>query len=412
MRNIIFVVIVLFCSAAAGQNASDDTLLKELETAAATDQTKNETAFNTSYAREAVDEDPLQQSQLFSGISGNESNPSISLTLDMAGAYFSRHDRYRQGGHAPTQNGPSIQGAELSIAGAVDPFFSVNLAFGLWHLHVEEVYLTTTSLPWNLQLRAGQYKSNIGRHNPTHLHTWKFVTHPMANEFLFGAEGMGLPGVEFSWLSPLPWYLEVIGSLQMGSAGSFRTKSLSEGDPVFSDFLYPLRLVQYFDFSDAVGLQFGLNAVFGKSDQAPETGNRSYAYGTDLFLKWRPIGSGSTGYTFVAWTAEMWLRQMEVPGSVWNDIGLYNDIVFGMTKRWESAVRGEYWKTLSGSHVDVRSNYGVNLFKIGAVLSFMPSHFSRIRLQYSVDTIEPYPTGHSVLLQMEVSAGAHGAHQY
>ena len=88
------------------------------------------------------------------------------------------------------------------------------MAFGMWHLHMEEIYLTTTSLPLNLQLRAGKFKSDIGRHNPTHLHQWKFVLHPLANQFLFGSEGLSLPGAELSVLLPLPWYVEIKGALQ------------------------------------------------------------------------------------------------------------------------------------------------------------------------------------------------------
>ncbi|MDJ0766379.1 MAG: hypothetical protein QNJ97_25620 [Myxococcota bacterium] len=347
---------------------------------------------------------------------GNEANPAISIILDVAGAFFSQEDRMHQGGHAPNTNGPAIQGAELAASAAIDPFFRINAAFGLYHLHLEEIFLTTTALPLNLQVRAGKFKSNIGRHNPTHLHMWHFVLHPLPNEYLFGAEGMALPGAEISVLLPLPWYVEAIGTLQLGEAGSFRTKPASQGDPGFDDFIYPLRLVQFFDPCDDLALQFGLNAVFGTSPSGPEVGNRTYAYGADIFYKWRPIGWGDTGYTYIAWTAEGWYRQVEVSLDLWKDAGGYSDLIFGLTKEWEIALRGEYWRRIAGDTDNPaiqRDNYGRNSIRASSAVSFMPTHFSRVRFQYTFEHVKGFSNDtHIALIQLEVSAGAHGAHRY
>ncbi len=397
---------------------SDQELMAELEAATAADaeETTARSKKPGDGADGAVGEDPLLQvAEGAKEVMGNEMNPSLSIILDVAGAYFSQRERLRMGGHAPTTNGPAIQGAELAASANVDPFFRVDLAFGMWHLHVEEVFLTTVALPLNLQLRAGQFKSNIGRHNPTHLHQWRFVVHPLPNQYLFGSEGLALPGAELSVLLPLPWYLELVGALQVGESGSFRTKPLSEGDPGYEDFVYPLRLVQFFDLSDALALQVGLNAVLGTSPSAPERNNRSTALGLDTLLKWRPIGWGDTGYTFVAWVIEGWYRQTEVADDLWDDMGCYSDLVFGMDKQWEAALRGEVWHRLGGAdvHPDLDRNvYGRDVIRGSAVLSFMPSHFSRVRWQYSFEHPAGLGDNHIGLLQLEVSAGAHGAHRY
>ena len=103
---------------------------------------------------------------------------------------------------------------------------------------------------------------------------------------------MTLPGMELSVLFPLPWYVELTGALQMGSSGSFRTDFTA--DPSFRDFLYPLRLSQFFDLSDDWAMQLGLNAVFGPSQTGADVGNRSYAYGADLMFKWRPSDRAGT----------------------------------------------------------------------------------------------------------------------
>jgi len=43
-------------------------------------------------------------------------------------------------------------------------------------VEVEEAFMQTTSLPFNLQLKAGQFFAAFGRLNPTHPHTWDLRT--------------------------------------------------------------------------------------------------------------------------------------------------------------------------------------------------------------------------------------------
>ena len=176
-----------------------------------------------------------------------------------------------------------------------------------------------------------------------------------------------------------------------------------------------MRLVQFFDLHDDWGMQLGLNAVFGTSQSAPERNNRIYAYGGDLLLKWRPIGQGRFGYTYIAWITEGWFRQMEVAQDLWEDIGGYSDLIFSISKEWEIALRGELWRRLSGDDINNfidRKRFGVDALRANASFSFLPSHFSRVRLQYAYEHIDTFDDNHIVLLQLEVSAGAHGAHKY
>ncbi len=392
----------------------DPGLMAELQAAASTDDASLEKSRGSAaIVFEQREQDPANL--LGQEVIGNETNPSLSIILDTAFSYFSSEDRVRLGGHAPTTNGPFIQNAELAASAPIDPFFRIDLAHSLNHGHIEEVFLTTTALPWNLQLRAGQFKARVGRHNPTHLHTWDFVVHPLPNQFLFGGGGLTLPGAEVSVLLPLPWYVEVVGALQVGEAGAFRTKSTDYGDPVMEDFVYPARIVQFLDVGDDWGMQLGLNAVHGTSTFAPEMGNRSEAYGADLFLKWRPIGYGESGFVYVKWTAEGWTRRMQVPDDMWRDVGGFSDLVFGLSKEWNAGVRGELWRRVGGdapNGTNGRATFGVDSERGSAQLSFMPSHFSRVRLQYTAEHAEQLGTSHAAMLQFEVAAGAHGAHTY
>src|SRR5438309_242733 len=83
---------------------------------------------------------------------------------------------------------------------------------------LEEAWAETTSLPWNLTLRAGQLLTDFGRLNPTHPYTWNFVDTPLVSARLMGPDGMRNPGARLSWLTPTPFYSELSFSLQ-NSAG-------------------------------------------------------------------------------------------------------------------------------------------------------------------------------------------------
>lgn len=72
-------------------------------------------------------------------------------------------------------------------------------------VEIEEVYATTTSLPANLQLRAGQFLTRFGRFNPTHPHTWDFVDQPLIIGNFFGPDGNRGVGAELSYLMSLPF---------------------------------------------------------------------------------------------------------------------------------------------------------------------------------------------------------------
>jgi hypothetical protein len=355
---------------------------------------------------------PSAPSNLGKELLGNESNPSISLILDTVASYATKKNRIHLGGHTPTTNGFAVTGMEMAASANIDPYFKFDLAMNFAHMHVEEAVLTTLGLPLNLQVRAGQFLSRVGRQNPTHPHTWNFVLHPLPNQFLLGAEGLSAPGVEFSWLLPIPWFAELILAVQHGEAGSLRA---SEGDPDLRDFIFPLRLVQFFDLSDDHALQIAGNMILGPSTFAPETDNRAYLFGGDFLYRYRPIGAGSTGSRHLTLSGEFWLRDLEVPKDLWRDLGGYVDLTLGFSKRWQAGVRGELWRRLSGDAPTMdnrRTDFGADTQRASLALTFLPSHFSRIRVQYTVEKVEGFPTNHMTFLQLEVSAGAHGAHAY
>ena len=171
-------------------------------------------AINASLAADA----PAESTQAVQSTGGAASaNPDISLILDVAGAYFSDTPQMT-GGHDPNHTGVTLQQLEMHIASSVDPYFKfdANLVFAQFGVEVEEAYFTTFALPANLRARGGQFLTPFGRINPTHPHSWSFLNQPLVNGKFFASEGSRGLGAELSWLSPLPWYAEVVGSATEG----------------------------------------------------------------------------------------------------------------------------------------------------------------------------------------------------
>src|SRR3989454_7429705 len=167
-------------------------------------------------------------------IGGGKNYMNISLDGLFALAYSSARDLHNieVGDHDPQQRGFNARNTELAFDGASDPYFEgfANIVFKLdndnqTEVEVEEAFAQTTDLPFNLQLKAGQFFAAFGRINPTHPHVWEFADTPLVNGLFLGPDGLRGVGAQGSWTLPLPWYSQLIFASQngRGSTGfSFR----------------------------------------------------------------------------------------------------------------------------------------------------------------------------------------------
>ena len=345
--------------------------------------------------------------------------PDLSFIADFALAYFSEHENLQTGGHDPVKNGFNLQQLELSIGAAVDPYFrfDANIVFGQEGVEIEEAYATTLALPEHLQLRAGQLITRFGRINTIHPHAWDFVDQPFALGRVFGGEGNRGLGTELSWLSPLPWYVELVGSVTDASGeGTARSFYGADDLGVHSpfDLQYTAGLKQFFPLGDDWSLAWGLSGASGPNPLGRD--NRSEVYGTDLYLKWRPISFQSE--QFVALHTEWFYRRRKVPESMLQDMTGFASVVFRFAQRWAVAGRYEYGSVALDAGFNAASDYldpewVADRTRGTASTTFWPTEFSRIRLQGSVDMPgwEDDPIW-ATFLALEVVTGAHGAHKF
>jgi len=148
-------------------------------------------------------------------------NPDLSAILDADFGWQRRAPQLLSGDdpnlHAEGTRhavGFTAQEVELAFSAIVDPYFKGEVYLTIPNLEgieVEEAFVTTTSLPWNLQIKGGSFRSSFGRQNGQHLHVQDFTRRPLINAAFLGADGMRGPGVQVSWLAPLPFFLTLHG---------------------------------------------------------------------------------------------------------------------------------------------------------------------------------------------------------
>jgi len=342
--------------------------------------------------------------------------PDISFILDIGFGWFDHSDHIYQGGHAINVNGFKLQGLEMAVSGAVDPYFKYDMNFQFAELELEEAYLTTVSLPINMQIRAGLMNAPFGRQNPLHLHSWSFTNPPLIQTRFMSEDHFKGLGPELSFLLPLPWYMTVGGQMfdtkpESGfSSSSFGSSEMTRAGGIDSlaAFVYTAKVDNFFPLSDDWSMNWGLNGAWGLSPYVMD--GRAQLYGTDLFLKWRPISSGMDALA-VGLTIEYMFRMTQVPDSYMDDHGGYAQLDVQFTRRWMIGLRGDYTGTISGTPPDewlwpawqTRGSIDV---------TFMPTHFSKLRLQFDLGRQEGQDVYQAVFLQVEVGVGEHMAHKF
>ncbi len=351
-------------------------------------------------------------------------NPDIAFIGDVAFAYFTADAPRMAGGHDPNASGFTLQQLELSVSKSVDPYFRFdsNIVFSLFGVEIEEAYATTLALPGRLQVRVGQFLTRFGRANATHLHSWDFVDQAIAIGRVFGGEGNRGLGVEASWLAPTPWYVEIVGSgTSAGGEGTARS-FYGGADPGFDtplDLQGTLAIKQFFPLSDDWSLAWGLSVAVGPNASGMNAlgiPNRTDVYGTDLYLKWRPISRESA--QIVALQTEWLYRRRQVPDNVWGDLTGYAQVSYRFSPRWGTAARWELGtpaRTLAGGVAadTLDPEWTADRHRAAAQLTYWPTEFSRLRLQGEADLAGWEDTAEfAAMFAFEFNVGAHGAHAF
>jgi len=304
--------------------------------------------------------------------------------------------------------------AEISFQAYVDPYAKADFFVSIGREHedpfagpdqevgfsgeytadIEEGYVTSLSLPYGLQVRAGKFRTSFGKINRSHPHALNFVDMPRMYVNYFGEEGLNDRGAGLNWLIPNPFdlYTELTFELTSGTVDA----------PSFvatKDMLYLLHLKTFFDLNDNTTLELGLTGVRGSNDTER---HKSDIGAADLTIKWKPLRYNR--YKSFEWMTEALLSKRRTATSNINSAALYSFLRYQVAKRWFLAARYDY-SEFPEDGTRHESAYS-------AILSFFTTEFQKFELQYQYGDPAQADTFHRLLLRAIFVIGAHGAHQY
>ena len=365
-------------------------------------------------------------------------NIGFTALLDAGWASTANVRSLMTGDHDPRVRGFTIPNTELTLDGAVDPYFKgfSNIVFkldenGETGVELEEAFVLTTSLPANLQIKAGQFFAEFGRQNTQHPHSWAFVDQPLVLGRMFGGEGLRSQGVRLSWLLPTPWYVESMVGLVNSTNGttlSFRSEASSEihgGVPLerpveeVGDMLVVPRVATSFDVTETQTLLLGASAALGPNNSG--LSSRTRIYGVDGYWKWKSA-TAQQGFPFLSLQGEAMTRSYDaaarvsaddpattLPAETLDDRGAYAQLLWGIKPRIVAGLRGD---VVRGDAASVVTASRGDRIRVSPGFTWYPTEFSKLRFQYNYDDRTGIGKDHSVWVQFEFLLGAHAAHKF
>jgi len=391
--------------------------------------------------------------------SGQSFNPAISIIPDIAyynddvaGNAFEmveRVDAFGGGsteadpgghGHLALERGFNLRETELAFSGAVDPYFDVfaTLAVTEDGLEAEEVYVQTRRFVPGVQLRVGQFFSGVGHINKQHPHQWDFVDQALPLQAMFDGTLVGT-GLQATWLPNLPFYTLLGVEALQGDNARLSFNAADAHPDLFEETPGP-RLFTGFvkvspDFGYGHALQGGMS--FGRSrshqevvtgaDGGPRGGREgdTWFVGTDWV--WRYDSSRALGRGDLTVQGEYLYRKKDlattrglgaiVAGTpvVSAQDGLYAQAVYGIASRWTLAGRVDAVGLTNRVDTGGAAEQYGRSHRYTATLTFNPTEFSRLRLQYERGRV--WNSGmrlpvQQLFVQVQMSLGVHGAHRF
>ena len=361
----------------------------------------------------------------------SEFNPSIGLVGETVFSYRSRNNS-ETGSDRPGGFDIWQRSVELNVAASVDPFAkgyvvanaSADAVTGESTFGIEEAALQTTSLPWNLELKAGRFFGEFGKLAYIHDHELPMVNRPLALDQYIGGESRS-DGLQVNWLVPVEHYV----SLTLGVGDSFGGDSPPSNPGGFrsiDELNFWSRLSTYFDLTPDWQAEMGVSGLFnprtndrgGIDAQAgpgglPMTEHERRLGGLDFQLRYVPLRDNQ--FRSVTWGTELLYsdnRYLVDPdgtpgtGDEFNRnvgaLGLYSYVTYKFSRQWSAGFLFDYVQNAANEH-DITYAYS-------PYVTWALSHWNQLRLQYSHtdhNAVSGLKDDDAVYLQWAWIIGAH-----
>jgi len=266
---------------------------------------------------------------------------------------------------------------------------------------IHELFLSTSKLIPRSRIRVGQFFLTLGRLNQFHRHDWPFISAPKVHETFFASEAAIDSGAEYSWLLPVPFYLDITFGVTNGwTFGHSHVEGTKPLAPV-----HYIHAVTYNDLFWQGGMQTGLTYLARNTFDS----EMMRMVGLDHTAKWRE----GPNLKFLL-QSEVWWRQLTRTQTS-SELGFYIYPQYGISMNWQIGVRLDGFTILSLKDV---ANNKVGNFDYGIVptLSYKASEFSTLRLAYNhkghLESGSETSRVRSLELQGVFILGTHPAHDF
>lgn len=434
------IVGALFCQPVVAISATDEEALsKKLETL------EQRLLLVEKQVVEKEKVEALASRQSTDRISNNGFNPAISVIFDGVYASYSNHPEdyalsgYALGGEAGlAAEGFSLGHSEITLSNNFDDKFfgKFTLAIaehdGATEVELEEAFFETLALGNGFTLRGGRFYSAIGYLNQQHEHAWDFHDAPLIYRGLFANQYFD-DGIRLSFIAPTELYIELGSEIFAGGqypaggehsgVGSW-TAFVNLGGDVGVSHSWQTG-VSYWS-ADRIEREYGGHA-HDAIGEIPLFAGDSNIVGFNAIYKWAP--NGNYREQNVKLQFEYFDRDDDGSLTLLNSIpleasmltsqqhGWYVQALWQFVRSWRIGFRYDLADSDStGSDATVLDEAGLvanghTPKRSSLMAEWLPSEYSRIRLQYNRD--ESYPVvDDQVFLQYTFSMGAHGAHRY
>jgi len=326
-------------------------------------------------------------------------NPAIGLVTDVIPSYTSQPST-KTGKDRPGGFDFWLRSVELDLAASVDPFArayavlnaSADPVTGEASFTVEEAAIQSTSLPWNLTLKAGRFFAEFGRLSYIHDHELPFVYRPLVLDEYIGGESK-TDGFQLNFLFPLPHYLSLTAGIgdQFGDTpndvGAFRH---------FNQLNFWSRMSTYFDLTPNISLETGFSGLINPSttdrggllvqpDGSIMIERQRRVLDLDLTVRYQPLRNNQ--FKSLIWGAELLysdncylVNPTGIPGkALFNrtvgSFGLYSYLAYKFHRQWTAGFLYQW--------LENPQNNNIKISAYSPYITWAISHWNQLRLQYT-----------------------------
>ncbi len=336
-------------------------------------------------------------------------NPGLSVIFDGIGQYGWGLAPEAQDGHHGFHNGVHVRALEFEFRGSIDPWADAVAVVAIeqhkinhFEVAIEEAYARLKSwplldfAPFGIEIRAGKFKTALGRVNRLHLHNVPQINYPLATRVFLGDEGFASQGLAFngSWAfstsNALSWNLEGV----MGNSLAMQEKTAREMPQLIGHLWYHQELApMHF-------LDIGTSGFLGRKGE--ENSGLFWLLGGDIHYSYLPTGYGQNPLFLAG--SELYAANAGENG-YW-PLGFF---VWMQTKMIGSSFAGLRYDI--APHEDNVHEYQHSL---SGYLGLYTSEFMRFRLGYEhvMPTLASFEGDHRLMLSLNFILGNHPVEPY